>query len=176
MEPLKAPLKLKDSAKKGPVADTFTWKWDKGASTELVAFGDPTTTDGLALCLFDRSQATPSLLFRAAVAPGGNCGTATKPKACWVGNGKNFKFKNKAGNAEGVTSVVLTPGAGGEAKVQLKAKGVGLTNHPFGMPSPPLPLPFTVQLQSDNGQCWEATYSAAGVKKNVGETFNGKAD
>jgi hypothetical protein len=173
VESLKSPLKLKDSAKKGP---SFTWKWDTGASTDLSDFGDPTTTDGVALCLYDRSQATPSLLFSATVPAGGNCGTVAKPKACWVGNGKNFKFKNKAANADGVTTVVLTPGAGGEAKLQLKAKGAKLKGRAFGLPHPPLPLPFTVQLQSQNGRCWEANYSAAGMKTNAGDVFVGKAD
>jgi len=173
VESLKSPLKLKDSAKKGP---SFTWKWDHGASTDLSDFGDPTTTDGVALCLYDRSQATPSLLFSATVPAGGNCGTVEKPKACWVGNGKNFKFKNKAANPDGVTTVVLTPGAGGEAKLQLKAKGAKLKGRAFGLPHPPLPLPFTVQLQSQSGRCWEADYSATGMKTNAGEVFVGKAD
>jgi hypothetical protein len=171
----KAPFKLKDSAK-GPDGDRLAWKWDKGVATALADFGDPTTTDGLALCVFDRSQGTASLLFRAAIAPGGDCGTPTKPKPCWTGNGKNFKFKNKEGNADGITSLILTPGAAGRAKAQLKGKGTGLTGRPFGLPAPPLPLPLTVQLQSENGQCWEANYSAAGVKKNEGEKFDARAD
>ncbi len=166
-----AQLKVKDSLK-GPKNDQLQWKLNKGAATTLADFGDPVTSDGLSLCIFDRSQATPSLLFRATVAADGTCGT----KPCWVGKGKNFKFSSKTGNADGVTGLVLKPGEDGKAKIQFKAKGVGLTDRPFGLPAPSLPLPLTVQLQSENGQCWQASYQRAGVKKNAGEKFDAKSE
>src|SRR4030095_361719 len=60
-------LKVKDSPK-GQKSDQLQWKWTKGQATSLAEFGDPVTTDGLDFCLFDRSQAPASLLFRASVA------------------------------------------------------------------------------------------------------------
>ena len=47
---------------------------------------------------------------------------------------------------------------------------------PFGQASPSLPLPLTVQLQSDIGQCWEASFDRPGVKKNAGEDFDAKSE
>ena len=142
------------------------------AATALTDFGDPVNSTGLTLCVFDRSQASASLLFRASVAAGGTCGT----KPCWVGNGKTFKFKNRAATGDGVSNMSLIPGAAGKAKVVVTARGPALSQRPFGVPTPPLSLPLTVQLQSTNGQCWESSYSRTGVKKNTNETFTGVAD
>jgi hypothetical protein len=167
-----AQLKLKDSAK-GPAKDQLQWKWTKGAATSLADFADPVTSDGLVLCIFDRSQTPPRLLFQAIVPPDGMCGT--KPKPCWVGKSKNFKFASKTPNSDGVRGLTLTPGAPGKAKIEFKAKGAALTRRPFGLPAPPLPLPLTVQLQSENGNCWEASYALSGVKKNAGEDFEAKS-
>jgi cysteine-rich repeat protein len=167
----KAQFKVKDSLK-GPKNDQLLWKWIKGAQTQLGDFGDPVSSDGVTLCVFDRSQATPGLLFRAAVPAGGLCGT----KPCWTGNDKGFKFKSSTGQADGIVNLTMKPGVAGKSKIILKAKGLGLTERPFGLPTPSLPLPLTVQLQSENGQCWEASYQRSGVKKNAGETFDGKAE
>src|SRR5262249_31445417 len=150
---------------KGPDKDKIDWKWNKGAATTLADFGNPVTTDSFVFCLFDTSQATPSLLFRADVAEDGTCGTKAKP--CWSQKSdKGFTFKNSDGNATGVTSVKLTAGESGKAKIQLKGKGSALSGRPFGLTAPPFPLPLTAQLQSTNGQCWEADFSSTGLKKN----------
>jgi hypothetical protein len=167
----KSTLKIKDSLG-GPKGDRVMWKWAAGSATALTEFGDPVNSTGLTLCVFDRSQANASLLFRASVAAGGTCGT----KPCWVGNGKTFKFKNRAATGDGVSNMSLIPGAAGKAKVVVTARGEALSQRPFGVPTPPLPLPLTVQLQSTNGQCWESSYSRTGLKKNTNETFTGVAD
>ena len=167
----KSTIKIKDSLG-GPKGDRVMWKWATGAATALTDFGDPVNSTGLTLCIFDRSQASSPLLFRASVPAGGTCGT----KPCWIGNGKTFKFKNSAASGDGVSNISLIPGAEGKAKVVVSARGAALSQRPFGVPTPPLSLPFTVQLQSTNGQCWESTYSRTGLKKNTNETFTGVAD
>jgi hypothetical protein len=167
----KSNVKIKDSLG-GPKGDRVMWKWLTGAATSLADFGDPVTNDGLTLCIFDRSQPTSSLLFRAAVAPGGTCGT----KPCWTGNGKTFKFNDRAAAGDGVATMSLIPGAAGKAKILLTARGASLSQRPFGVPTPPLSSPLTVQLQSHNGQCWESNFSRTGVKKNTNETFTAVAD
>jgi hypothetical protein len=115
-----AQLKVKDSLK-GPKNGQVQWKWTTGAATALADFGNPVVSDGLALCIFDRSQATPSLLFRANVPPGGTC----DDKPCWVGKGKNFKFKNKTGEPDGATALTLTPGCGGQGEDPVQGEGPG---------------------------------------------------
>jgi hypothetical protein len=161
-------VKLKDSLG-GPKGDRVMWKWANGDATALADFGNPVTTDGYTLCVFDQSSQTPALLFRASVAPGGTCGK----RSCWVGNGKTFKYVDRAATADGVAGMSLIPGAAGKAKILLKARGPALSQRPFGVPMPPLATPLTVQLQSGNGQCWGATFARGGLKSNNGETFSG---
>ncbi len=171
-ESRKAQFQVKDSPK-GEASDQVIWKWVKGGATTAADFGSPTTTDGMDFCVFDRSGGTPALLYRARVLPDRICGT----KPCWIANGaKGFKYVDKLGTPEGINQITLTAGAAGKAKILVKGKGLNLSNHPFGLPAPPLMLPLTVQLQSGNGNCWEANYSAAGLSKNTPLEFNGKAD
>jgi hypothetical protein len=167
----KSTVKVKD-ALGGPKADRVEWKWGNGAATTLADFGNPVTADGLTLCIFDRSSQTPALLFRASVAPGGTCGT----RPCWVGNGKTFKFTNRSATADGVAKMSLIPGAAGKAKILFKARGTALSQRPFGVPRPPLSVPLTVQLQSDNGQCWEAGFARGGLRSNNNETFSAASE
>ena len=44
------------------------------------------------------------------------------------------------------------------------------------LPQPPLSVPLTAQLQSANGQCWEATFSRPGLSRNDGQDFKGNSD
>jgi hypothetical protein len=149
------------------------WNWVTGGVTTTSEFGNPPDGYGLTFCLFDRSQATPSLLFSADVAPGGTCGD----KPCWKANkDKGFTFASKTGNADGVIGLKLVSGLEGKAKITLKGKGLGLSGRPFGIPHPPLDVPLTAQLQTPNSACWEADFSSAGVDKNDTKQFSGKAD
>ena len=100
----KAQLAFKQSLK-GPASDLVTWKWVDGAATAVADFGDPVGSDDYAFCVYDLSQATPSLLFRSTIPAGGTCGK----KPCWSANSdKGFKFASSTGNATGLTSVKLT--------------------------------------------------------------------
>jgi cysteine-rich repeat protein len=172
LQPRKSQLAFKQSLK-GPGSDLVTWKWVDGAATAVADFGNPVSSDDYAFCVYDRSQATPSLLFRSTMPAGGTCGQ----KPCWSANSdKGFKFASSTGNATGLTSLKLIAGAGGKAKIQLKGKGVNLTGRPFELPQPPLSVPLTAQLQSANGQCWEATFSRPGLSKNDGQDFKGNSD
>jgi cysteine-rich repeat protein len=168
----KAQFQIKDSSK-GEVADQLSWKWLKGDATSVADFGDPTTTDGMSLCVFDRSQAAPRLIFRARVSPGRMCGT----KPCWIANGaKGFKYADTLGTPDGITQMTIAPGVAGKARILVRGKGANLSAHAFGLPAPPLMLPLTVQLQSATGKCWETDHSAAGVARNTPLEFNGKSD
>ena len=52
----------------------------------------------------------------------------------------------------------------------------GMPMQAFELPQPPLSVPLTAQLQSANGQCWEATFSRPGLDKNDGQDFKGNSD
>src|SRR4029077_11154674 len=114
----KAQLAVKQSLK-GPGSDLVTWKWVDGAATAVADFGNPVGSDDYAFCVYDLSQATPSLLFRSTIPAGGTGGK----KPCWSANSeKGFKFASSTGNATGLTSLKLVAGAAGKAKIQLKGK------------------------------------------------------
>jgi hypothetical protein len=67
--------------------------------------------------------------------------------------------------------MALKSGGDGKGKLLLKAKGENLT-----LPVLPLGLTLLVQLHAETGECWEATYSQAGVKNNSAQQFKGTAD
>ena len=169
----KSAFQMKLSSK-GPKNNQVVFKWVTGGATTTGEFGDPLTSDGVTLCVYDRSQATPSLLFSANIAAGGTCDT----KPCWKKNKtKGFSFASKTGDTTGgVVNLKLVSGEAGKAKVQAKGKGTALSGRPFGMPQLPLDVPLTVQVQSETGACWEANFSQAGVDKNDDQQFSGKAD
>jgi len=144
------------------------WKWSKGQATTLADFGNPVTTDGYALCVYDESGRAPATLLGVPIPLGGAC----ENKPCWKATGNGFKYADKAGAVGGLTGIALKSGDSGRASVQVKGKG---TNLPFGSLPQALPLPLTVQLQRD-GQCWGATFSTAGAKSNADGQFKGKSD
>src|SRR6185503_4906275 len=136
--------------------DAFTWHWLKGAATQAADFGDPTTSDGYTLCVFDESAALPRLLLGTTVPPGGTCGR----KPCWAGIGrprgaKGFRYADSKGQVNGITGITLTPGITGKAKITVKGKGGALGLEPL-----PAPVPLRVQLEATNGVCFSALYPA----------------
>jgi cysteine-rich repeat protein len=166
----KALLQIKDKAP--DAKDTLTWKWLKGEVTTVADFGDPIGGDDYTLCIYDVSGATPSVIVRAAAPAGGVCGTGNKLKDCWKPTKKGFKYVDKALTPDGLLKVDLKEGVEpGKAKVLVTGKGDNLP-----MPALPLPLPLRAQLHAGNGTCWEATYSATGLKKNTPAEFKAKAD
>jgi hypothetical protein len=161
--PKKSSLLFND--KTPDTSDQVTFKWVKGQETQTPDFGSPLTSDGYALCVFDAAN---NLVFKSTAPAGGVCGT----KPCWKALGvKGFGYKDSARTPDGADKITLKAGLAGKAKAQFKGKGPDLPS--FGLP---LPLPATVQLQSGNGQCWAASFSAAGVSTNTATQFKGKAD
>jgi cysteine-rich repeat protein len=148
-------------------ADLMVWKWMRGTATDASALGDPLNQDQYALCLYDGGGV---LVAEAVAPPGGTCGT----KPCWKGLGKppgskGYKYADKDRTPDGLLKVLLKPGADARAKVVVEGRGPNL-------PDPVLPfaLPVTAQVQADNGECWGATYFAAGVRKNDSTQFTAK--
>ena len=154
-----------------PAKSKLTWKWAKGGALGIAELGSPASTDPFALCVYDRSGATPSLLLRLDVPAGGTCGK----KPCWatIGKaaaGKGWKFADKTGANDGVKSIVLKTGAAGKSSVGLVASGEILPLATFAS----WRLPVKVQLQSAAGGCQQADFSAA--KKNALGKLSAKSD
>jgi hypothetical protein len=158
--PLQAKLLIKD--KPGNTSDQVQFKWNKGAATGVAEFGAPTTTDDYALCIFN-----PGKVLQIDAPAGGFCNN----RACWKTlNIKGFAYKDPERTPNGVDKVVLKAGLVGKAKTQIKGKGPNLPALPL-----PLTLPATVQLQSENGTCFEGVFTTAGQQINDTLQFKGKA-
>jgi len=154
----KSSLLLKDGTPDSK--DTAVWKWTKGSATETADFGDPTTTTGYALCVY---QPGPTLAFAAGAPAGGTC----KGKPCWTPiKTKGFRYGDKLTTPQGLLAMTLKSGADGKAVVTVKGKGELL-----GMPAlDTLAFPLVAQLQGTHGECWTTTFGAplrqdAGVLK-----------
>jgi hypothetical protein len=143
--------------------DNIVWKWKRGAGTTKSDLGDPIHFQGFAMCIYG---ANGSVLFHGTVPSGGSCGDGS----CWRDSGSGFKYRNGAATPDGMTKVVLVPGDSGHSSAVVKGRGVKL-----GVPSLPLALPITVQLQQENGPCWEAVYETSGVRRNETERFRASA-
>jgi len=158
-------LTIKD--KEAGAKDRLVWKWAKGAATALADFGDPGATDGYTLCLYEEPAAGPSIRLQAAAPAGGVC--AGRP--CWSARASKLKYVDKERTPDGLQKVDLKAGADGKAKVAVKGQGELLT-----VPSLPLEPPFRVQLLGAHGVCWEARYSAAGIRSNVPALLRARSD
>jgi hypothetical protein len=141
-----ASLVLKE--KSPPDRNAMSWRWGKGAATSKAEFGDPTSTDGYALCVYDAG----ALVSTSPVI--GSC-----PKGpCWTDKPTGFVFGNKSLQPSGVKSLKLVAGPDGVANEKFSGKGAGLA-----LPDPgSLTGPIDVQLQRNGGAvlCWGARFDA----------------
>jgi hypothetical protein len=165
---MSAKSQLNVKAPGDPKKQQIGWKWITGEATDLTYLGDPLSTDGYALCVYDESGPTSALTAQAWAPAGGLC----KTKPCWKAIGiKGFAYKDGLETPNGVLGLKVQIGAPGKSKLLVKGKGPLL-----GLPGLPLALPARVQVQRRGGECWEATYSSTGVRKSDQFQFVGKAD
>ena len=86
-------------------------------------------------------------------------------KPCWRSRGDDrVRYQNRERLPDGVDTMQLHAGVAGKARISAKAKGAALD-----LPALPLALPARVQLQRQNGPCWEATYTT--TQRNDGRRF-----
>ena len=144
--------------------EMLKWRWTRGEETGSDDFGDPTATDDYALCIFEDSAGFPRLMHATPIPAGGTCGG----EPCWTplgtppGDG-GFRYDDVTGSQLGLESLLLKPGAEGRARITAKSRGAGL-----GLP-PQLDVdpPVTVQLQREDGTCWEAYYTTPSVSTDT---------
>ncbi len=143
--------------------DTFGWTWTHDAVTTKADFGDPTSTDGYALCVYDGAA---RLVLQASAPAGGACaGSASaKPKPCWSGTASGFRYLDRARTPSGLQAVLLrstsTPGS---ARISVRGKGPLL-----GTPTMPILQPVVVQVRNGRGTCWGTRYDAPALKNEAG--------
>ncbi len=154
----KALVALKDNAADDS-KDTLLWKWLKGAATDKSELGDPVNATGYELCLYDSTG-----LVANATIPAGNG---------WSEKSNGFKYRDGAGTADGIQTIILKAGAAEKAKIVVRGKGLGVDMPDLSL----LTSPLTVQLKRAGGTvCWGAAYTFPPSLKNSATTFKDKAD
>lgn len=147
--------------KNGPGSDRdlVDYKWTRGAATELIEMGDPTTSTAYTLCVFDNAM---RLKLSADVPAGESCGDVS----CWRPKSKGYRYDDDRGLADGVGKIRLTAGLEARSSVHVRGSGAGLD-----LPVLPLAAPVTVQvINSDTGVCFGTTFSspsASSTKKFI---------
>jgi hypothetical protein len=161
VDPKRSSLVLKNNP--SDTRDKLTWKWTNGQATTAADFGDPVASDDYTLCVFDQVTTTPRIVLASSAPAASTCPFGASGAPCWKGSGtppgaSGFTYRN-AGlfSPDGLARVKLVPGAAGRAKVYVKGQGTNL-EMPATLDVTP---PVRVQLQAENGQCWETTYPTA---------------
>jgi hypothetical protein len=148
--------------------DRLKWKWGDGESTLSADLGDPTTTTSYALCIYDDVAGTVRNVFEADLPAAGVCQGAS----CWSVSGEGLRYRDRVRELGPVSRFSISAGENGRAAFDVKAEGAGLAP-----PVTPLALnPSTVfqLLNTDNGECWEATFSTA--RDNTFELFKARSN
>jgi hypothetical protein len=160
-EPFRSKILIKDATP--DAIDKVIWKWIRGEAVTNADFGDPTTTDDYAFCVYDAN----GLVMQAHVPAAGTCGT----KPCWKAlNGKGYKYVNSATTPEGIQKLLVKAGGAGLSKAILKGKGDNLL-----MPTTmPLILNVQAELRSSNGMCWSTIHTTTGTSRNDSTQFKSK--
>ena len=142
------------------------WNWDRGEATAQSDFGDPRTTTGYTLCVYQNTDQTPELVLSASAPPDNSC----DGHKCWARtrNG-GFAYTSPHPNDDGLTAIELRAGTNGNALAEVTGRRPNLTAAPQ-----PLDTTVTVQLQADNGSCWSADFSSP--TKNTSKVFKSKSD
>jgi hypothetical protein len=148
--------------------DKIKWSWGRGAATTAGELGNPVATDDYTLCVFDGSPFRRRLFLDSTAPAGGSCANGG---SCWTARGtpagaKGFLYKDsRILLPDGLKRVKIQPGTAGKAKAGVSGLGTNLE-----LPSPMnVTLPVLVQLQGENGACFQSTFTTA--KQNAEDTF-----
>jgi cysteine-rich repeat protein len=135
------------------VPHTLRWNWRNGEATTPAELGDPKTSTSYAVCIYRRIGTTQDLgLVLAAEAP---AGATSGARPSWsVRKSGAIKFKNRDGNADGLTEISIRPGNSGRPRIKVRGEGGGLHLNPIDGT-----LPVIAQLRASNGTCFEASFS-----------------
>ena len=136
------------------------WDWVQGDATTSTEFADPTSTAEYAFCIYGGTAA--ALTAEAELPP--------SPQRWKVSAAGGYRYKNPLGGVNGITKVLLKPGAQDKSVASLQAKGADLPQLPL-----PLPAPVTVQLMNgSNGLCWGASYDVSQITTDTANEVRAK--
>jgi len=150
------------------IEDAVTWKWSQGEAVHGQALGLPYGATDYAFCVYDESAGT------ALVAHGSlPAGAACSGEHCWrtSGTATSAKFKDKDAVTGSIAGATIKSGADFKPSIRVKGTGADLD-----MAALPTTGPVRVQLQAENGQCWEMTYEADDVIRADGGSYKATTD
>lgn len=167
--PGRSPLILKNFG--NDKSDLVSWKFRRGPPTTNLDFGNPVQVDPVTFCLY--TGATEALSFEARAPAGETC----NGKPCWKqqrpgrsGN-KGFAYKDGQRSFDGVAKMRFRPG-NEKTWLLFNGRGENLETTSTGLPTPPLALPVTAQIQTAGGECFSASYGGAAM--NEGGKFTAR--
>jgi len=166
LDPPRSTLVVKQGASNAGAQ--LVWKYRRGDATSIDDLRNPFVDRDYALCGYGPDLGSgPSLLFELD-APAGLCAG----RICWTQLGTSgFSYRNSTRLPTGLEVLRLRSGAARHVSMSAKGRGAHLT-----LPDLPLALPARVQLRARSGPCWETNFSAAGMRRNDGAQFRGKAN
>jgi hypothetical protein len=148
------------------------WRWRKGASMMVQSdFGNPTTTTGYTLCLYDEIGGMATFKTGATIPAAATCGS----KSCWRAlSTTGWSYRDMAGGNDGIKSVVMKGGMAGKPLIKIAGAGANLllpsdfsANQLFDQDTQVI-----VQLfRSDDETCWGSTFDISGTKRNDAVEF-----
>ncbi len=135
--------------------DQVSFKWLRGEATSLADFADPTFATDYSLCVYDAVGLMPDYRVPAS-------------SLKWRQSGdRGFKYKDKNGLEDGMSTVLMRAGEAGLSTVSIKGKGENLPAVELD-PIVGLELPVTVQfVHGDTGDCWGGTFTTS-IKNGSG--------
>lgn len=156
--------KMLVSSSATPGKSKLLWQWGKGAAFDQTDLGAPLADTRYALCLYDSSSSAPYLLSEFVIAP-----SSTR----WVDKDpKGLLYKDAAGTSDGVTKMLVKPGATGATTVKLLARGSNLVLPPAAGATYFEQDPSVVaQLVTSTGTCWTTEFDTTDNKKHDAARF-----
>lgn len=151
----------------GGAKGSFRWDWSGGDAIRTYDLGRPELYSDVALCVFDESTSTPSLVTKRSVDYEYSGFSYLDPAISpgWsIDAAGSASYRDGKGYSDGIKSIRLVQGSASASSVRIRGKGVGL-------PAAPFALPLRAQLQIQGGACFEGTYGEAGVRRNANGSF-----
>lgn len=121
--------------------DVFTWAWRGGKDTQTSDFGNPASTS-YAFCIYDASDRTQPVV---GVSP-------TQDPSSWHKLDNGFLYR-VFGNQK-LRKLILRAQLGGRGKILAHGDSTTVTR------ILPFVTPVVVQVQADNGNCWESDFAS----------------
>jgi len=147
--------------------EKLSWKWKRG-TIDAGTLGNPTPDGGTAyaLCIYNGVGLAMSANMPAGISCGGG-------SSCWTVRDDRLGYTRSDATPDGISKARVRAGRAGRDSIQVKGRYSVLE-----VPDPALPaamfdpaLGVKVQAVNSDGACWGATFDAASIRTNQGDTF-----